>query len=143
MENQSSKKKAERQVLDGFRKVYEDFPKGKIIESESPDFIIKPKRKRTIGIELIQIFPENFEIEITRKNFISNVAKAISKKEEKLNLYQKKILENYWLLISTEQRIPENFNVPTLLGKIKSATLFDRVFLFDKFRERAFEVKVG
>lgn len=140
MENQSSKKKAERQVLDGFRMAYTDFPKGKIIESESPDFIIKPNRKRTIGIELIQVFPQRIEIEITRKSFVENIENAILKKEEKLNLYRKKILENYWLIISIEQSIPESFNTPKLLAKIKTDTNFDMVFLFDRFKRKAFMI---
>jgi hypothetical protein len=40
------KKQQEREVLDAFRKHYDDFPKGKMRASESPDFIIIASRKK-------------------------------------------------------------------------------------------------
>ena len=38
-----------------FMKAYRDFPKGKLLKSESPDFILKLNPKKTIGIELTHL----------------------------------------------------------------------------------------
>lgn len=48
-------KKEERLILKYFSSVYPDFPKGKITESESPDFIIAPGPKRKLGLELTRL----------------------------------------------------------------------------------------
>ena len=42
-------------ILRSFINHYPDFPKGKVIESESPDFIIQDGPKTKIGIELVQL----------------------------------------------------------------------------------------
>lgn len=141
MENHSSKKKEERRLLNSFRVAYEDFPKGKVIESESPDFVIKPNRKRTIGIELIQIFPKLKERAITRKTLIDNIENAILKKEEKLKLYQKKVLETYWLIITIERKIPSNFNIPKILNRLKIESKFDQIFLFDDVGDKVYKME--
>ena len=47
------KKERERAFLEEVKKVDPEFPSGQIIDSESPDFIIKPDTK-TLGIEIIQ-----------------------------------------------------------------------------------------
>ncbi len=124
MDNQQKKKKRERELLDQFKLVYPDFPKGKIFASESPDFILNPNRKRTTGIELIQLFPKN-------KNLLESIQTAIDKKEEKLRLYQKKILEIYWLIITTDSLHLFKFNIQNLVDKHDFETKFDKVFLFD------------
>jgi hypothetical protein len=51
-------KAAEREVLDLFISSYKNFPKGKIIESEKPDFIIKSK-DGILGIELVRFFQQD------------------------------------------------------------------------------------
>ena len=140
MENHSSKKKEERRLLNSFRVAYEDFPKGKVIESESPDFIIKPNRKRTIGIELIQILSRTKESEITRNAFLDNIENAILKKEEKLKRYQKKVLETYWLIITIERKIPSNFNIPKILDRLKIESKFDQIFLFDNIVDKVYQI---
>lgn len=48
-------KKEERIILKYFTFFYPDFPKGKITESESPDFFISPGPKRKIGLELTRL----------------------------------------------------------------------------------------
>jgi len=44
-------------VIKSFRDHYPDFPRGKIIKSESPDFIVQNGPKNKIGIELVQLLP--------------------------------------------------------------------------------------
>lgn len=45
--------------MDYFRKCYPDFPKGSVVPSESPDFLMKMKNKHILGIELTRLNPEN------------------------------------------------------------------------------------
>jgi len=39
-------------VIHYFREKYKLFPKGKLVKSESPDFVLQVNRKKRIGIEL-------------------------------------------------------------------------------------------
>lgn len=133
MDNQQKKKIRERELLDQFKSAYSDFPKGKIIASESPDFILKPNRKRTIGIELIQLFPN--------ENLLESIQAAIEKKEEKLRLYQKKILESYWLIITTNSLHSFKFNIQNLIDKSEFDSKYDRVFLFDSIVNKIYRLK--
>lgn len=56
MKKQSTEKKSEeRSILEYFSRVYDDFPGGKIMESESPDFIVSPGPKQRIGIEITRL----------------------------------------------------------------------------------------
>lgn len=53
---QVEKKIEEKQLLIHFKNCFDDFPEGKIIDTESPDFIIKTAKKEEIGIELTRLF---------------------------------------------------------------------------------------
>jgi hypothetical protein len=54
---QPDKKQLEILLVHYFRACYEDFPKGQLSPSESPDFIIKMKNRHKIGIELTRLNP--------------------------------------------------------------------------------------
>lgn len=54
---QEVKKQLEILLVNYFRNQYPDFPKGKIVASESPDFVIKTKNKQQLGIELTRLNP--------------------------------------------------------------------------------------
>ena len=56
---QPVKKQLEILLLDYFRECYADFPKGKIVPDESPDFIIKLNARKNLGIELTRLNPAN------------------------------------------------------------------------------------
>jgi hypothetical protein len=92
------KKKKERQIIDQFRKDYPDFPKGKLMPSESPDFILRTGPKRTIGIELVSVIFSDESV----LSFSQELDHTILQKEEKLPLYRKRRLDRYWLLLYTE-----------------------------------------
>jgi len=141
MDNQPAKKKAELKLLRQFKEAFSDFPKGKIIARESPDFIIKTGRKRTVGIELIQLFSAKVGNKKKHENLIESIEKALLKKEEKLRLYRKNILENYWLLITTDTLQEANFNVHNLLEKFNFESSFDSVFLFEASNEKIYFLK--
>jgi hypothetical protein len=53
------KKQLEILLINYFQENFSDFPKGKIIPSESPDFIISLKSRHQLGIELTRLNPGN------------------------------------------------------------------------------------
>lgn len=59
---QPDKKQLEILLVNYFRAYYEDFPKGKLSPSESPDFIVKMKNQHELGIELTRLNPANKNI---------------------------------------------------------------------------------
>ncbi len=59
---QPDKKQLEILLIHYFRACYEDFPKGQLNPSESPDFIIKMKNRHEIGIELTRLNPASKNI---------------------------------------------------------------------------------
>jgi hypothetical protein len=59
---QPEKKQLEVLIMDYFRESYPDFPKGKVLPSESPDFTIGMKNRRFLGIELTRLNPGNADL---------------------------------------------------------------------------------
>lgn len=59
---QPDKKELEILLINYFRNCYEDFPRGQLTPSESPDFILKMKNQRELGIELTRLNPVNKSI---------------------------------------------------------------------------------
>lgn len=72
MNAQNSKKELEILIMQYFSSVFEDFPRGKVEPSESPDFIINLSTRNKLGIELTRLNP------VSTKN-ASPVDKSISK----------------------------------------------------------------
>lgn len=56
---QEVKKQLEVLLISYFRESYKEFPKGKIVASESPDFVVKMKNRSQLGIELTRLNPAN------------------------------------------------------------------------------------
>ncbi|HSO87873.1 MAG TPA: hypothetical protein VLQ91_15055 [Draconibacterium sp.] len=54
---QPDKKQLEILLVNYFRTCYDDFPKGRLSPSESPDFIVKMRSRRELGIELTRLNP--------------------------------------------------------------------------------------
>ncbi len=52
-----AKKQLELLLINYFRRCYTDFPKGNIVASESPDFVVKQKNRKKLGIELTRLHP--------------------------------------------------------------------------------------
>lgn len=59
---QPDKKELEILLVNYFRAFYDDFPKGQLNPSESPDFIITMKNRRELGIELTRLNPVNKDV---------------------------------------------------------------------------------
>jgi hypothetical protein len=131
------KKQQEREVLDAFRKHYDDFPKGKIRASESPDFIIIASRKNSIGVELtkiVRLSGDDF-------NIMESLHSLLEKKEEKFRLYQQKVLNEYWLILYFYLDKKElNQSVINKLTASKSWFSFNRLFLFNLLNQSIYEI---
>lgn len=235
------KKQVEVLLMDYFRSIYPVFPKGKLIPSESPDFIIDMKPRNSVGIEITRLYPSDqksilpppedssFEMKFINKvkelvegysaqplfvkflfkkghsinetqilsaaimsavsirktlnnpksdfsfkiisqsqlpsflksvlvlrhrllvtpiwdkanhqglsnNIAADISNAILKKNDKLKLYQSKNLQQYWLLITTDQlEAIRNVNNGNQITHKKFSSLFHRVFLFELMKGR-------
>jgi len=138
--NQAEKRPEETAAITLLRLTMPDFPKGRLVSSESPDFIVIVSRKESVGIEITRIDPSserNLPAEGrqgTKQSLnLNTILSTISRKDEKKALYQKKKLSRLWLvivsgydLISPDKRIPPNLD----RLKIFSST-FHRIILLD------------
>lgn len=245
---QEAKKQLELLLINYLRKCYAGFPKGRILPSESPDFVVRSKYAKKLGIELVRlhpavpfslltgneiaafryelveevkelferssglklfvkfIFSEKENIQTERKlavsvlttnlirqslanknprsfffhmltsnelpdgleqvllvhhpcltesvweeanspgiseNVIDDLHRVIQKKEKKLYLYQKQLLDEYWLLI-TSDRLQDtlNSNVVNRIFRENIQSAFNRVLLFDLVKSKVFELKM-
>jgi hypothetical protein len=134
-------------ILELFRKSYPDFPKGKLVKSESPDFILKMNPKRTIGIEITRLHDGSLSknnpgfpvAELTKKN----IETTISHKEEKLTLYQKRNISEFWLIIATDYiHLPNSKNIPALIEKWEFGTGYQKVFIIDLFNPKIHQLNI-
>ena len=69
------------------------------------------------------------------ENIIDDIRETILKKEKKLNIYQKKQLNNYWLIINTDRlRGTKNNQLRNTIMNVSFQSHFEHVFLFDLMR---------
>jgi hypothetical protein len=123
------KKETESVIIKRFREHYADFPKGLLKASESPDFILGVTPKQRIGIELTSLHPYFSNTELLS---YENITACLKAKNEKLRLYQKKKLNEYWLIISVNDLHSwERINIHNNLIIWNFNTGFNRVFLFN------------
>lgn len=228
-------------IMRSFRESYPDFPKGKLVKSESPDFTLKLSVSKSIGIEIstfykahtegnlenqfrsiiyrahemyleryrnpifAQIFFDthfsdtiNDELYATKiaiaiidvvadqkpgaqyvfhiegeqlPNGISRIIvyahpafknsfwdlrtelsvqdllnhgrieKLVARKEDKLNLYKKRIHDFYWLILSADFiNKPASFNFENALEQIKTETGFNKLFLYHLYEQKYYEL---
>ena len=129
-----------------FRAGYKEFPKGKLVGSESPDFILKITPRKSIGIEITKIgrpnSPEQTGNKLTSKDVLLAVKKAVAKKESKCKLYEKNRFYNTWLLLTMESATQEIVEfLSELADRWEPDTGFDRVFLMDWFDKNIWVLK--
>jgi len=98
---QELKKQLEVLLVSYFRECSDDFPNGKLVASESPDFIVKLKNSHRLGIELVRLNPGSAE-----------VPDAI---EDEQNLIQEELIEDARELF--EQNSSEKLFVKFLFNK--------------------------
>ena len=132
----------ERAILDQFRKHYPDFPKGKIIPSESPDFILKTSPKRSIGIELSSLPSLSYHIQnkADLQRLIQDIQVIISKKDGKIKLYRNKLANEYWLILHVDSIQNGKFNLKDLLERIERDDRFKKLILYDLFEGRVINI---
>lgn len=141
-------KTQETQVLSLFRKTWDGFPAGRIIQSESPDFVLKKNRKVSIGIEITRLDELNESIvheTTTGKKalpLLSEVESTLKRKEEKLRFYKKKWLSNYWLIIySTKDYGKMNKPDQNQVLAFDYVSEFHKIFLFLMYGNKVIELK--
>jgi hypothetical protein len=90
------KKQMEVLIIEYFRECYNEFPKGKVVPSESPDFILKMKSTHLLGIELTRLNPanavpisENLQQEINFQEQLILKIKAHFERTSQYNLFVK------------------------------------------------------
>jgi hypothetical protein len=152
--NQFSQTQEEILIMEYFRNVYTEFPKGKLVKSESPDFILSDNPKNTIGIELTKLhgptvhkFKTHYPLkiigykapEVNREN----IEFTINAKNEKLRIYQQKKLNQIWLLITADLNdSPVHYNLSNKLENWHFASGFQKVFLFELKHRKVFELNL-
>ncbi len=142
--NMKSKAIQERKVLDQFIISYPEFPKGRISKSESPDFILAINPRYKIGIELTHLHnpAEKNNTTYTAIQLTRDILNAvILKKEEKIPIYNKKKLNELWLIIMmTEPGQMPDYNLNNKLESWTFNNSFDKVFLFNFFDNEIFRI---
>ncbi len=153
--NQISQIIEEEYIIELFRNEYDEFPKGRLIKTESPDFILKETTKNTIGIELTKLHgPSNGK---EKTHFTSkiqgykppefnkeNIEYTISAKDGKLPLYKQKKLNQIWLLITADlNESPASFNVNNKLESWNFFSGFHKVFLFELKTRKVFKLNLS
>ena len=151
-QNNFNQQEEEKLIIELFRQEFDDFPVGKLMKTESPDFILRNRNRFATGIELTKLHGPLFKQpshnvifgshgyrppELTREN----IEFTIQSKEEKIYLYQRKRLNQLWLIITTDlSENPVNFNVDNKLANWNFKSVFNRVFLFELMGRKVYEL---
>lgn len=70
-----------------------------------------------------------------------HIENLVTKKEEKLSLYQKQIHDLYWLVLSADViNKPASFNLEEVLDQLNLESKFNKVFLFDMFENKYYDL---
>ncbi len=115
---QANKKQLEILLIEYFRTCFSDFPKGMLVPSESPDFIVHFKNHHRLGIELTRLNPAN--------------AESISV----LQSEQQKSEDN---VVSISKTVFESQSAAKLFVKF----LFSKKYTIEKQREMALAVRLS
>lgn len=132
-------------IMRYFSEHFPEFPKGKLVKGESPDFRLWLSPKRFIGIELTQVHQLNRDSHIQcyleHESALQQVSDTIRAKEEKIRLYQSDHPHQLWLIIFVDYSEADAIKlVQPDFRSNKIETSFDRIFLFDLDTHRAYEI---
>ena len=105
---QNNKKKEEKTLLKYFSQAYPDFPRGKIYDTESPDFVISLSRKRKLGIELTRLTQPKSENQEFTTAQISNLERKICYKAQKIFEFRNDLQLLVYLYFSNNIRVKNN-----------------------------------
>jgi hypothetical protein len=143
MNSFEKKQQEEKLILKYFIEEYNEFPKGKLIKSESPDFILKTSPKRSIGIELTRLFnPGLYDQEFLPELDKEIIINCINEKEKKLRIYYKKKINKFWLIMIADLfSRSTSFNINNSICSWTFESRFNKIFLFELFNRRLYELK--
>lgn len=133
-------------IISTFRDHYPDFPKGKIINSESPDFIVQEGPKNKIGIELVQLLPppeHHYSMVgiLKPKYAYEQLMMTILLKENKRKSYMNTGIQELWLIVHMDYLDgAENFNLNNQIIKWNFPNGFKNLFLFDLFTSKVYQI---
>jgi len=148
--NEKHKQSREWLILNRFKDLFDDFPGGRILKTESPDFVIRSNRKKTTGIELTSILnflpgaPPDGNNHETPELTPEVIETTILRKEQKLGMYRRKKTDSIWLIIEvhhTSRNTP--YNLANKIDKWSFNSAFQKVFLFDTQDGKIFELNSG
>jgi hypothetical protein len=135
------KKHDELLIMRHFIDRFPDFPKGKLVQQESPDFIYKLNRKKNVNIELTEIILSGSNPQGLISEIFSQTQKAIHKKNKKLTIYNSNIPFQNWLIIHCESlNLSPRTRLEEELNNFQSDSNFDKTFLFDLFSGKIFDL---
>ncbi|MFW6245941.1 MAG: hypothetical protein ACOC13_00685, partial [Tangfeifania sp.] len=108
---QPAKKQLEYLLIHYFRECYDEFPKGKLTATESPDFVLKIKSRQNLGIELTRLNPFHAAVQnkkeaagdVTRKEIIEQT-RDLFMQTSPVNLFVKFLFSENKIIIP--ERIP-------------------------------------
>jgi len=82
------------------------------------------------------------KVDVPYENFLLSLEHSIAHKEEKLILYRKNLCDEYYLLIVAEcLECASPFSINNLLERMVFPSRFHRIFLFDLFVGKVFELR--
>lgn len=143
----SAQKATEKFYLDQLIRLYPGFPHGRIVQSESPDFLIYATPRRITGIELTRLTRNNGTSFVGEDHFhpgfsMESIQQLVLNKEAKMELYRKKGVEGVWLVILVDgfSQSP-SFNVRNHLDHWDLSTSFKAVLILDLSVPVVYEIK--
>jgi len=139
MKTLSDKKTEELVIIELFRDRFKNFPGGVLTVSESPDFILSIGPEKKLGLELTRLHQQ---IKGTDPFSYENIVACLQQKEEKLELYRRKRLQEYWLILFVrDPAYSPRYNLYNKLIVWEFETDFNRVFFFNLLNSDVFELK--
>ncbi len=141
----TEQKDQENRTLNLFRELFQDFPNGKVIQNESPDFLVWLNARKSIGIELTELRGQDFYDQqgsySNPENIKTQIENTIRAKEEKIYLYLKHKPTQLWLLIhinSFDNKL--RFNFKDKIERWNFSADFNKVFLLEIETQLLFQV---
>jgi hypothetical protein len=123
-----NKKAEEWIIMESFRENFPGFPNGMLSASESPDFILGLGPRNKIGIELTRLHQQ---VPGSDPFSPGNISACLRQKEDKLWLYYRKKLREYWLILFVlDAAYVPPYNFCNKIGKWVFSSKYNRVFIF-------------
>lgn len=131
---QPDKKQLEILLVNYFRLCYDDFPKGQLFASESPDFIVKMKTRHELGIELTRLNPASRNLpdekqlaQIQTQEKIIGLSQDLFEQNSELKLFVKFLFSTV-KEISEERRLEVAVQTVNLIRKAVNNKSCDSFF---------------